>query len=943
MSDAVLKIGSVFDKQGIVDGMAEGVSGIQSGVAQMSTSFQEIQGIASAAMKKISEDTIAAAGTVSDAQVRVAEATKASNAAWAEQRNAMKLVRSESGDTALATRILAAAQEKARTAAQDLKTAEAAAAEEGRVSSNVLVAAFQRIGLASEESLGEARERLYASSRGLSEGFSIGGIGSAFGELLGIGLVADMLGHFADESRKTAVELGHVAAQTGLAIEQLSGLKLIIEEMGGDWEASARGLFLLARATGEARDGSKGAIKAFGDIGVTADELKGKNPEQVLQLVASGFAKTADEGKRAEAIQGLFGRGGRALIPVLEEYGDKLTQAASDHAKLTGVTKESETAARQLTKDMADARAEVARGGQWLIAHAEYLKAAAATFGIAVETIFEGLATGVVTAGTAIVPFVKLLNDASHANAVAVASDLESIKNLPASIANAWKAGVGEIEHNRQVLDGYWRDARHPAASGAPDRGDDGDNAPGHHVDKNENEERLRSFEQALNEEKLLHSVSIQEEYDFWEQKISAFTKGSTQYGTVLGKLASLAEEGARKFHEALQKFNSEQVKGREQDATFAAEFGKISAEMNKWLVKTDEDLTRTGERWQGYWRAVAQGLRDEAQANAAFEEQQLAAKHAAGGLSDLAYAEQLQALHANTAKLEIKALTDELQKLQDMAKNAPHNPVTGDLMDPKLAEQIKQLENQIAQLQAKLKQQGFGDGQAVKNEITKPFTDAFQAINQGWLKVQRDLLLGTGNIKKDFAQMGADLVVQLAQNLEKMLAQWALYELRTVLAHKLANAAKTESDAQSSAESQAIGAQSAFKEIFMDAKQAAAGAYKALAGIPIVGPVLAPVGAATAFAGVMALAAFEKGGVVDGPTHMAIPILAHGGERVLSAAQTQNFDRMVNNNTSTSSSRTNNVRANIRQTFHGSKAAGPREAVAGMKKAYRNGQLGRV
>ncbi len=50
--------------------------------------------------------------------------------------------------------------------------------------------------------------------------------------------------------------------------------------------------------------------------------------------------------------------------------------------------------------------------------------------------------------------------------------------------------------------------------------------------------------------------------------------------------------------------------------------------------------------------------------------------------------------------------------------------------------------------------------------------------------------------------------------------------------------------------------------EQLSNAKTAASGAYKAMAGIPVIGPELGAVAAAAVFAGAMA---FEKGGVVPG------------------------------------------------------------------------------
>ena len=78
-------------------------------------------------------------------------------------------------------------------------------------------------------------------------------------------------------------------------------------------------------------------------------------------------------------------------------------------------------------------------------------------------------------------------------------------------------------------------------------------------------------------------------------------------------------------------------------------------------------------------------------------------------------------------------------------------------------------------------------------------------------------------------------------------------------------------------------------KQVVRDAKQAASGAWKAVVGIPIVGPILAPIAAAAAFAGVMAFSA-EDGWDVPGGGGAGIdgrggrPAIIHPREMVLPA-----------------------------------------------------------
>jgi hypothetical protein len=67
-------------------------------------------------------------------------------------------------------------------------------------------------------------------------------------------------------------------------------------------------------------------------------------------------------------------------------------------------------------------------------------------------------------------------------------------------------------------------------------------------------------------------------------------------------------------------------------------------------------------------------------------------------------------------------------------------------------------------------------------------------------------------------------------------------------------------------------------------------------------------------------LASFDQGGIVSGMHGMPVPIMAHAGERVLSAPQTQNFERMVNSSTSSSRNAHINYSPTISGAFdHGS------------------------
>lgn len=130
----------------------------------------------------------------------------------------------------------------------------------------------------------------------------------------------------------------------------------------------------------------------------------------------------------------------------------------------------------------------------------------------------------------------------------------------------------------------------------------------------------------------------------------------------------------------------------------------------------------------------------------------------------------------------------------------------------------------------------------------------------------------------------------------QKVAEAYITSKLREVTAHIFSETAKTSAtvagsqarvtaQAAADAEGAALSATSGQKQILQDAAKAAAGAYSAVAGIPYVGPILAPIAAAGAFVAVEAfenLASFDVGTPYVPRT---MPAVVHAGERIIPAA----------------------------------------------------------
>ena len=125
-----------------------------------------------------------------------------------------------------------------------------------------------------------------------------------------------------------------------------------------------------------------------------------------------------------------------------------------------------------------------------------------------------------------------------------------------------------------------------------------------------------------------------------------------------------------------------------------------------------------------------------------------------------------------------------------------------------------------------------------------------------------------------------------IASFLKKTITKWLTHEAAKTGATVAGTATRTGVEAAGATTSVAISAISAIKQIAHHAAKAAAGAYAAIASIPVVGPFLAPIAAAAALVGVIAIgrSIVSAEGGMDRVGYDGQLISAHKDEMVLSA-----------------------------------------------------------
>jgi Phage-related minor tail protein len=141
---------------------------------------------------------------------------------------------------------------------------------------------------------------------------------------------------FVQHTVEASARVQDLAETLGLSATQIKAWGFAAMSAGLDLESSAHTLGFLERNLGEATTKGGEAAKAFAHLGIS---IKGANGEtrpllDVVGDVAEAVKNTKDPSQRAAAAMSLFGREGRALLPVLIKGRDGMRELLQESREL---------------------------------------------------------------------------------------------------------------------------------------------------------------------------------------------------------------------------------------------------------------------------------------------------------------------------------------------------------------------------------------------------------------------------------------------------------------------------------------------------------------------------------------------------------------------------------------------------------------------------------
>ena len=136
---------------------------------------------------------------------------------------------------------------------------------------------------------------------------------------------------------ESAAGLQKISEQTGVAVGALSGLVAVAKLTNTSSEDLATGIQKLSKSMIDAENGGKKTGATFAAIGISIQQLKGLNTDQLFQLIAEKLSHFQDGAEKVVVAQNLLGKAGANLLPVLHdlaEIGDLQVKVTAAQAKV---------------------------------------------------------------------------------------------------------------------------------------------------------------------------------------------------------------------------------------------------------------------------------------------------------------------------------------------------------------------------------------------------------------------------------------------------------------------------------------------------------------------------------------------------------------------------------------------------------------------------------
>lgn len=692
-----------------------------------------------------------------------------------------------------------------------------------------------------------------------------------------------------DSTVEWTTEVMQLSRRLGITTEDASGLAVALHHVGvsaEDYEGLVNKLTRQMQRNGD----------AFQRLGIETKDQNGqwRNSQDVMVDVIDKLNGLKAGTDRNVAAQGIFGRGSGDLVKVLRLTGEMLEESREKAEKYHLIVGPDGVQKMIAYKDaMADlhliGKSLAVQVGNVLLPVVLQLAQAlggegprmAQFFADALKFIVIGALEGF-AALNALVQLVKFMK-------VLLMTPVG--KGWLDTVSAAWyKMGDDVTQANEKVQNAILKikgfGGEKGKKSNAADPALDGDTVDGqsfaHGSPKAGADGRLAAWKEELAAKQAAEEATdaqlLAEEVAFWQQKLQTVQGKGKQDVALRAQLAN--EIVAAEKRQLAEQLKSEE-KGKdallqEEIAFWQAKLAqvrggtaadmKLRQQINAQLLAAEKQLHADERRVQ---QIAIETQRETALEQLDVEKQTIQEKRALRQIDAKQEETALLALNAQVTAIKLAALEEQRALAEgDLVKQA-------------------EIDKQIAALKRASAREIVTIHKNTTTEIAKDWDTVFDNVSNVFSQTVTAIINGTQTLRNGLKSIFQNIVLDFAAAKLKELQHHLAIELakRGITTETAAHKVATEGAA--AIKSLAITVATAIKEIAVHAARAAAGAYAAIALIPFVGPVLAPIAAGVALAGVLALGgriASAEGGY-DIPHGLNPVTQLHQDEMVLPAS----------------------------------------------------------
>ena len=730
-------------------------------------------------------------------------------------------------------------------------------------SCNEMTAAMQRTQREAKDTSSSVMSS-FSGIGGFLTGF-LGGIVANFSLQEVIGAVLD----FAD----TAEALGNTAQIIGTTSTELSRLHQTAIPMGIAAESVDKSMVKLAKTLTDARRGGEESAAAFEAVGITGKELQDLTLPEVMAKIADKFKDTEDGASKAALAQMLLGKSGSELIPWLNQGSEAMREQADEAERMGAVMGEDAVAAGEALDAAWDKLGIQGQGLKNLMAQSlapmlQFIaecftesSGTAADFGV----VFKGVATVVIVAVGVIRTAWNVVSSLVRAITYSISSILDAIVK---TVTMDWTGAKAAL----QTGDAMIRSELSNMIDNQEELG-----------------KRFSASMSGMWGDAKPKSTDMEAEGP--KGQIDFKPKGGDGKGADGAKAAAKAAADA-----AREKFEYEMELMRNELA--AAEKGAIEKIAIAQRM-TDAIKERFGEESREYARAQREQVR-------IVEEVEAEKRRIKDAGLTIARDAALFEINLAREKANMLIATGELSGVQvvELERRTQEQIYAMQLsyLESRrmlMATEPQEVERINAEIE-KLRQEHLirmAQGDVATFEANKAQWDTyFQSITDGFANAIQGMIFQGTTLREAMGNILQGILGQLIQTGVKMVANWISTQLAMTSATVVGAGVRTAAEVTSAKTSTMANAGAAIKNIMTKAVEVFANVYNAIAGIPYVGPFLAPVMAVAAGATIVGLVgkvASAEGGWDRVPYDGAQAIL-HKEEMVLPGPLAEGIRQMV-------------------------------------------------